>query len=66
LSKIPLLGHIILGDKSVSTTLTLTGALDDPDVNTQLAKDIAVAPYNIIKRTLMYPLGLFKDSEDKE
>ncbi|HUH41698.1 MAG TPA: AsmA-like C-terminal domain-containing protein [Sulfurimonas sp.] len=66
LSKIPLLGHILLGDKSVSTTLTVTGALDNPDVNTQLAKDIAVAPYNIIKRTLMYPLGLFKDSEDKE
>ncbi len=65
LSKIPLLGHILLGEESVSTTLTVTGALDDPDVNTQLAKDIAVAPYNIIKRTLMYPLELFKDNKDK-
>jgi hypothetical protein len=65
-SKIPLLGHILLGEESISTTLTVTGALDDPDVNTQLAKDIAIAPYNIIKRTLMIPLDLFKDNKDKE
>ena len=64
-SKIPLLGHILLGEESISTTLTVTGKLDDPDVNTQLAKDIAVAPYNIIKRTLMIPLDLFRESKDK-
>lgn len=65
LSKVPLLGHILLGEESVSTTLTVTGALDNPDVNTQLAKDIAVAPFNIIKRALMMPLDLFKDTKDK-
>ena len=63
-SKIPLLGHILMGKENISTTLTVTGALDNPDVNTQIAKDIAVAPFNIIKRTLMYPFELFK-SEDK-
>jgi hypothetical protein len=64
-SKIPLIGHILLGKETVSTTLKVTGALDNPDVSTQIAKDIAVAPFNIIKRTLMYPFELFK-SEDKE
>jgi hypothetical protein len=64
-SKIPLLGHILMGKENVSTTLTVTGALNDPDVNTQIAKDIAVAPFNIIKRTLMYPFELFKSKEDK-
>ena len=65
ISKIPLIGHILLGKESVSTTLKITGALDNPDVNTQIAKDIAVAPFNIIKRTLMYPFEIFKDDKKK-
>jgi len=59
-SKIPLVGYILLGKESVSTTLKVTGKLDDPDVKTQIAKDIAVAPFNIIKRTFMFPFELFK------
>ena len=62
-SKIPLIGHILLGKETVSTTLKVTGALDDPDVTTQLAKDIVVAPFNILKRTLMYPFELFKKDD---
>jgi len=65
-SKIPVLGQILLGKENLSTTLTVTGALDDPDVNTQIAKSIIVAPFNIIKRTLMYPLELFKSDKDKD
>ncbi|MGE0739366.1 AsmA-like C-terminal domain-containing protein [Sulfurimonas sp.] len=64
-SKIPLVGHILLGNKNISTSLRVTGALDDPDVTTQVTKDIAVAPFNIIKRTLMYPFEMFK-KEDEE
>jgi hypothetical protein len=64
-SKIPLLGHILLGKENVSTTLKITGALDNPDINTQIAKDIAVAPFNIIKRTFMLPFELFKDKESE-
>ncbi|OHE04140.1 MAG: hypothetical protein A2513_04280 [Sulfurimonas sp. RIFOXYD12_FULL_33_39] len=65
ISKIPLVGHILLGKENLSTTLKVTGTLDNPDVNTQIAKDIAVAPFNIIKRTLMFPFELFK-SEDTD
>ncbi|MDK9693686.1 MAG: AsmA-like C-terminal domain-containing protein [Sulfurimonas sp.] len=64
-SKIPLIGHILLGNETVSTSLHVTGALDDPDVKTQVAKDIAVAPFNIIKRTLMYPFEIFRSEEKK-
>ncbi|MDQ1244515.1 MAG: hypothetical protein QG565_855 [Campylobacterota bacterium] len=64
-SKIPLLGHILMGKENVSTTLKVTGKLDDPDIDTQIAKDIAVAPFNIIKRTFMLPFELFKDEENE-
>ncbi len=64
-SKIPLVGYILLGKESVSTTLKVTGKLDDPDVTTQIAKDIAVAPFNIIKRTFMFPFELFKSKDKK-
>lgn len=65
-SKIPLVGYILLGEESISTSLKVTGALDNPDVSTQVAKDIAVAPFNIIKRALTYPLELFKDKDEKK
>ena len=65
MSKIPLVGYIIFGDETVSTSLTLNGKLDNPVVNTQVSKDIIVAPWNIVKRTFTYPLRLFKSDEDK-
>ena len=65
-SKIPLVGYILLGKESISTSLTVAGALDDPDVNTQVAKDIIVAPLNIIKRTLLLPFELFKSKDKKD
>ncbi len=63
-SKIPFIGHILLGRENISTTLKLSGALENPDVNTQVTKDIAAAPFNIIKRTLMYPFE-FLDNDEK-
>lgn len=60
LSKVPLVGYIIFDGKSISTTLKITGKLNDPTVNTMLAKDIVVAPLNIIKRTLTLPFKFLK------
>ena len=63
LSKIPLVGYIILNKSSLSTRVKLTGKLDNPTVKTVLTKDILIAPLNIIKRTLTLPLNIFnKDS----
>lgn len=57
ISKIPLVGYILMGNDTVSTTLKIEGKLDEPTIKTQVAKDIMVAPLNIIKRTLMLPFG---------
>jgi hypothetical protein len=62
-SKIPLLGYIIFDKDTISTTLKVTGKLDDPKVTTRLASDAAMAPINILKRTITLPYHLF-DSDD--
>ncbi|MCD6259560.1 MAG: AsmA-like C-terminal domain-containing protein, partial [Helicobacteraceae bacterium] len=62
-SQIPLVGYLIFDGESVSTTLSITGSLEDPQVSSHLAKDIFVAPLNIIKRTLLLPYHLFKGEE---
>jgi hypothetical protein len=58
LSKVPLVGYILLDGESVSTSLKVYGPLKDPKVETMLAQDIAVAPLNIILRTLTLPYKL--------
>ena len=66
-SKIPVVGYIIFDGESISTTLKVSGTLEDPKVKTMLAKDIVVAPLNIIKRTLLLPahlLGLDKKEDN--
>ncbi len=65
ISKIPLVGYILLGeDNTISTTMEITGKLTDPNVKSLIAKDIAVAPLNIIKRTLLLPYDLIKSIGD--
>ena len=65
-SKIPIVGYILFGKDSISTSLKVTGSIYDPDVSTTVAKDIISAPLNIIKRTLMLPIELFSPSEKEE
>jgi len=61
ISKIPLVGYILLGDdNTISTTMKITGKLTDPDVKSLIAKDIVVAPINIITRALLLPYDLIK------
>jgi len=64
-SKIPLVGYILLGDDTVSTTMKITGKLDDPKIKSLIAKDIAVAPLNILKRTLKSPFQIFNKKNKK-
>jgi Fe-S cluster assembly iron-binding protein IscA len=58
-SKIPLVGYILLGEDTVSTSMKISGKLDDPKIKSLIAKDIVVAPLNILKRTLNTPLQIF-------
>ncbi len=61
LSKLPIVGYLLFGDDgSVSTTITIDGKLDNPTVSNAIAKDIAVAPFRLLKRTLLLPVHLIK------
>ena len=64
MSKVPIVGYILFDGNTVSTTLSITGALDNPDVKTLLARDIAVAPLNIVKRVLTLPYHLLSNENN--
>ncbi|HLD24213.1 MAG TPA: AsmA-like C-terminal domain-containing protein, partial [Sulfuricurvum sp.] len=67
LGKVPMVGYILLGDDgSLATTLTLSGKLDDPEIDTAIAKEIVTAPFNILKRTLVYPFLWMMDDKKKK
>lgn len=67
LGKVPMVGYILFGDDgSISTTLTLSGKLDDPKVETAIAEEIVTAPFNILKRTLVYPFLWMMDDKKKK
>jgi hypothetical protein len=68
LGKVPLVGYILFGDDgSISTTVTLSGKLDNPKVETAIAQEIVTAPFNILKRTLVYPfLWMIPDDKKKK
>ncbi|WP_419764951.1 MAG: AsmA-like C-terminal domain-containing protein [Arcobacter sp.] len=58
---IPGLNYLFLGDeKRVSTKVKITGDLNNPKIETQLAKDSISAPVNFFKRVITSPLKLFE------
>ena len=60
--KIPLVGYILVGDdNSVMTSFKVSGNLDNPKLTNTIAKDIVVAPFNILKRTLNFPLHYLEE-----
>ncbi len=63
-SKIPVVGYVLFGKDSLSTSLKLDGKLDAPKVTSLLANELIVAPLNIIKRTLLLPLHLLSSEDD--
>ncbi len=65
-SQIPIVGYILFGKESISTSLKVKGSIYDPDVSTSVAKDMIIAPLNIIKRTLLLPVELVSPSSKKD
>ena len=66
---IPVIGYIIFGDDSISTTVRVHGPLKDPIVESSVGKSVVVAPYNILKRAIKMPFqafGLFNDDNKSE
>lgn len=64
MSQVPLVGYILFDGNTISTTLSITGALDNPDVKSLLARDIIVAPLNIVKRVLLLPYHLLSQDNN--
>ncbi len=60
-SKIPLVGYILFDKDSISTSMKITGKLSNPIIHSLLARDIAVAPFNILKRTILLPFTIISD-----
>jgi hypothetical protein len=65
--KIPLVGYILVGDDNTAmTTFKLSGDLDNPKITNKVAKDIAVAPFNILIRTLKLPFKILLPQGSRE
>ena len=58
LSKIPLLGYILVGkdENTITTTMTLKGPMNNPVVENTMAKDMGIGSFNILKRALTFPI----------
>ena len=63
-SKVPLVGYVLMDGDNISTNLSIKGDMAEPTIKSLVAKDIIVAPVNIIKRTLSLPYKLIKDALD--
>ncbi len=56
LSKIPLVGYVLVGDEEVpSITLEVTGNLSDPDIRNSAFEEIVTLPFDIGLRVLKSP-----------
>ena len=67
LGRVPMVGYILFGnDGSLSTTVNIKGKLSDPTIDTAIAKEIIIAPFNILKRTITYPFLWMMDDEKKK
>ena len=59
---IPGIDYILLGDdKQISTEVNIRGSIDNPDIKTNVLKDTARAPFDVIKRILTLPFKPFMD-----
>ena len=65
-SQVPVVGYLFFDGDSLSTTLDVTGKLDNPTVNTRIAKEVVVAPLNFLLRTLTLPYYLITNDDDNE
>ncbi len=67
ISKIPLLGYLLVGDtKQPTVTLNVEGKLDDPAVSTSVYKEIVKTPFDILLRTISLPGHLIQQLEQPE
>lgn len=62
---IPVINYVLLGDeKVVATEVNIYGTLQDPKFKTNVVKDSAKAPVNVIKRIITSPIKLLEEIKD--
>ena len=67
LSKIPLVGYILVGDEKVPTiTLKVTGKLSDPDIQNSAFEEVVTLPFDIGLRILKSPFKLIENLFSEE
>ena len=67
LSKIPLIGYILVGDEKVpSIKLEVTGKLSNPDIQNSAFEEIVTLPFDIGIRVLSLPFRWMKDAFSDE
>ncbi|MFT2677178.1 AsmA-like C-terminal domain-containing protein, partial [Helicobacter pylori] len=65
LSKIPIVGYLILGKEGkVTTNVNVKGTLDNPKTKVTLATDIIQAPFKILRR-IFTPIDIIVDEVKK-
>lgn len=69
IQKIPLIGYVFAGDKKQpSITVQVSGDLMDPEVESEVFREIVTSPFSILYRTLALPAHLvspmFTDEEE--
>lgn len=63
ISKIPIVGYLLLDDGSIGTTLKIGGTIDDPKLETNLGEDVVSYPIGVLERIIKLPMGFFEDDE---
>jgi hypothetical protein len=63
---IPLINYILLDeDKTIGTIVKVTGTFDKPIVDTHVATDIILYPFQVLKRIILLPKYLMSDDDEK-
>ncbi len=66
LRKIPLIGYILAGDDgSELTTVQVIGDIENPRIGSLIAKDMIVTPFNILLRTISFPIHYIKKFQEQ-
>ncbi|MDE5603788.1 MAG: AsmA-like C-terminal domain-containing protein, partial [Helicobacter sp.] len=66
INKIPVVNYILLGKEGkIYTNFKIQGTLENPIIQTKVAQDILLSPFNILKRVIASPFEIFNRTENE-
>lgn len=67
LGAIPLAGYLLLGDDgNIGLSFSVTGAIDDPVVTTNITQESLLLPLSILKRAFLLPSKIFDNNTSQD